>query len=67
MADEAPNEPAEGAADTPSADDDMRARFREALAHKQGHGAPGRPGGNQPHVGGHGNAKVQRQFRRKSG
>ncbi|NHC13732.1 DUF5302 domain-containing protein [Motilibacter deserti] len=50
-----------------SAADDMKARFREALAHKQGHGAPGRPGSGQPHLGGHANEKVQRQFRRKSG
>jgi len=69
MANEAADETAEQPepADAATSEDDMKARFREALAHKQGHGAPGRPAGGPAHVGGHANEKVQRQFRRKSG
>jgi hypothetical protein len=49
-------------------DDDLRRRFREALAHKQSggpHGSGGHPGGKNPAPSS--NDKRQRTFRRKSG
>lgn len=50
------------------AEDDVRRKFREALARKQGHGTVGASGRNGPAGHAHtGAAKPQRQFRRKSG
>jgi len=51
-----------------SAPDDVRRKFKEALERKQGqheeHHVDGPQGGGHTHTG---PAKVQRQFRRKSG
>lgn len=62
-----PEPAAAAASDTPT-DDDLRQRFRDALAHKHGggpHGSAGYPGSksNAPVS----NEKRQRTFRRKSG
>ena len=63
MADDAStNDQAEGT------DDELRRRFREALAHKQAsgpHGSGGHPGAKNPAPSS--NDKRQRTFRRKSG
>jgi hypothetical protein len=54
----------------PAADDDVKAKFREALARKQGQQADGvggsGPGGSKIHEA-HNRAGAKRQFRRKSG
>ncbi|HEY6796082.1 MAG TPA: DUF5302 domain-containing protein [Kineosporiaceae bacterium] len=52
--------------------DDVKRRFREALARKQGRSADGAAAGEagehaKVHGGTHGPAQQQRQFRRKSG
>ncbi|HET9188593.1 MAG TPA: DUF5302 domain-containing protein [Acidothermaceae bacterium] len=73
MADDAStNDQAEGTDDEPGRrpgdDDELRRRFREALAHKQAggpHGSGGHPGAKNPAPSS--NDKRQRTFRRKSG
>jgi hypothetical protein len=76
-----PSAPAEPAPTAPSdapptsagpAPDDVKRRFREALARKQGGRSAGGEGGEggdhaKVHGGAHGPASHQRQFRRKSG
>lgn len=63
-----PAEPAEGAQPQENADDEMRRRFREALAHKQSHA---QAGGVDPRdegkVHAHRDQARRRMFRRKSG
>ncbi len=57
-------------ADQPAAEDDVRAKFREALARKNGKGGPGSEGsaeGGNKASGATSNNKVHREFRRKSG
>jgi hypothetical protein len=60
---------AEPAAESLSAEDEQKRRFREALEAKRGgagKGAGGGPGDGKVH-GAHGQAGAKRQFRRKSG
>jgi len=65
------DEPTGTAASTPAAEDDVRAKFREALDRKNGQGAPGSGDGSgeggSKASGATSNHKVQREFRRKSG
>jgi Family of unknown function (DUF5302) len=62
------SQPVQDAAEKAGEDEDMRAKFREALAHKQAHHAPdAAAGGGGRGLSVHGNDKRQRQFRRKSG
>ena len=65
------DQPTDAASAPPAAEDDVRAKFREALARKNGKGAPGSgdgsaEGGNKA-SGATSNNKVHREFRRKSG
>lgn len=60
----------EGGGPSPDAPDDVKRKFREALARKQGAQAGGGRGGSGPSAkihGAHGRAGGPREFRRKSG
>jgi hypothetical protein len=74
VADASPQDPeAAGPADEAAVpgEDDVKRKFREALARKQGGGGGGRGGGTGPDQskihGAHGRAGGAREFRRKSG
>lgn len=60
----------EGGGSSPDAPEDVKRKFREALARKQGAQAGGGRGGSGPSAkihGAHGRAGGPREFRRKSG
>ncbi|CAN5665563.1 hypothetical protein BH10ACT8_BH10ACT8_29700 [soil metagenome] len=65
-----PTDPAATASEVPAGSADVKARFREALARKQGLHAEGvggsGPSGSKIHEA-HNRAGAKRQFRRKSG